>query len=379
MNLTTIKAFIKKHTQSPEEYITEFDVEEMNEWLQVERADEVKNLADLGIKISFIRALDPREEDVQMTNDFWLLLAPEDGLFAIRQFAKGSVQAKNLASAGFDIAQRLAVVHARVVEAFPARGALCDVTCEDWEVVVPLGPKGPSRLKDCALVSPYDFSNDDIYGNPIMNPFLAKIQPDIKCSFADVLEKLCIAQENFKLLQDKEFISAKFFSSQSGAETIEMVVADECSMREWADRGVTGFPLSENYAIFPVEYEEHMVKVMVGVDLGKGFVPLLEGTHARLSCGGTASFNIQIFGSGCSLSDVVAGKNDDDYDSDDILLLELSDTDLKLAPGTLEMLSLGKSPLEMLKFARGETSQVQESYDFDFSMDDQATDNGMSL
>lgn len=354
MNFATIKAFIKKHTQSPEEYITEFDVEEMNEWLQTTHAGEMNKLNAIGITMAFIEGADTEKKD-NNSNDFWLVLMPVDGRFSIRQFAEGSPHAKSLVESAFKAAPGLAAANARVTKAFPEnvfifQGAR-SVFFNDW--VVDIASK----------------SMDSIGFWKTQN-FV-----DVHTDYLETMDALCMAQENFGLLQNKEFMLSKLCSADSVVQSMEMVVFDENSDLPWVNRKLTGLELDTNYAIVPVAYKNNCVQAIVGVNLGHGYVPIFNDTPARLTLGNELP-EIEIGDSSLLRGD---GGDDGMYAAEDIFVFEFSDADLNLKPGTLEMFSLGLNPLDMLKFARGEQTPVQESYSMDFSMDDQATISGLSL
>lgn len=354
MNFATIKAFVKKHTQSPEEYITEFDDEEMNEWLQAIHSEEMDKLSALGIKMAFIECVDV-EKKVGMSNDFWLVLMPADGRFSIRQFAEGSPQAKNLVGSAFKAAPALAAANARVAKAFPQdvfifQGAR-SVYFNDWVVDI--------ASKSIESIGCYKNQN-----------FV-----DVATDYLETIDALCTAQENVGRLQDKGFILSKLLSNETIVPPIEMVVFDENSDLPWANSKLTGLELDPNYAIVPVAYKNNCLQAVMAVNFGHGYVPLFKDTPACLTLGNEVPA-IEIGDSA-----LLRGNQNDDgmYVAEDIFVFEFSDSDLNLKPGTLEILSMGLSPLDMLKFARGEQTPVQESYAMDFTMADQATDSGLSL
>ena len=352
MNFNTIKAFIKKHTQSPEEYITEFDVEEMNEWLHDTHAAEMKALDVMGIQMAFVECFVPGKKE--HSNDFWLVLMPVDGRFSIRQFAEGSPHAKSLVESAFKAAPGLAAANARVAKAFHKDAFIFhgarSVFFNDW--VVDIASKSM-----------------DAIGHWKTQSFV-----DVDTDYLETMDTLCTAQENVALLQNKEFILSKLLSPGGVVQPMEMTVFDVNSELVWAYTPLPGLELGPNHAMVPVAYKNNRLQAIVGVNWGNGYVPLLQGTKAHL-CRGSELAEIEIE-DGSQLS----GDASDDglYDAEEVLVLEFSDADLNLKPGTLEILNLGQSPLDMVKFARGEETRVRESYAFDFSLDN-SNESGVSL
>lgn len=383
MNFATIKAFVKKHTQSPEEYITEFDVEEMNEWLETHRASDVEKMKSHNITIRFVKGGDTEGDGWPNTNNFWMVLTPENSRFSIRKFAEGAQNAKDLVATAVAYAPILQHIHARIENAYSEQEALflhtngfaasySTFAFEDWVVDIKISHDGESH-------QPMTTTGEvDAFYRCVKNGSVIYQDPDSidsfgSESFLQKIEELCSLQNYYDQFVNKDFVATAL---KSGVTATPI----EFSVGYWDTEGYTtfaGYQLGNGYGITVVAGQGDTLLGAVAVEHinedGR-YLPLPHECHIRLLDDGDLYI-------GSGVVDLTLPCDDESFVCElrDVFTFNLSDTDLNLKAGSIAwMLQAGQSPQEILGYALSGMQKV-ESYDFDFSMADQASSSGLSL
>lgn len=344
MNIADIKAFVKKHTQSPEEYITEFDVEGMNEWLLLRHASVVSKMETLGLTLHYEKGADTMTDVGRSTNNFWMVLSAKEGRFSLRAFAEGAEEAKALVSKASSIAptfkETLGLVDAQYPkgESFLLRKYLKfpDWIVETTGLSMDWSKNAPSSIYKWTGETLGLFSSNAL----------------------DYVKEVCRRQQVFQALSNKDYLASKMrvLGSKFFQTRYLKPVRDEEDDHESLEEK-KGYLVGGAFQVIPMQANGSTLEAWVLVNPeGYDWSPMLKNAFVRLS---DTSFSIWN-------DNMELNHSGDIYWQDEFLVYSFTDQDLNLPGGSIATLTaLGQTPFEILQYALLDTGP-NESYSLDF-------------